>query len=119
MRESGKGNGGLGRLQRALTAVLTDNGFKQSFHLALSIRAALVDAWRVVYGGATFGNNIQSAYTYNVLFRVYDTRNSNQPIGTLTCQGHTKSYQLKQDAETEETTAFQQCAQALLNKLVQ
>ena len=121
VREDGgtKGNGGTGRLQRALTAVLADNGFKQSFHPALSVHAALEDAWHVVYGGATFGNNIRSAFTYNVLLSVYDTRNHGQPIGTLTCRGNTKTYQLKGDAETEETTAFQQCAQALLNKLVQ
>ena len=121
VREDGgtKGNGGTGRLQRALSAVLTDNGFRQSFYPALSVHAALSDAWHVVYGGATFGNNVRSAYTYNVLLGVYDTRNHGQPIGTLTCQGHTKTYQLKGDAETEETTAFQQCAQALLNKLVQ
>ena len=121
VREDGgtEGNGGTGRLQRALTAVLTDNGFRQSFHPALSVHAAIVDAWHVVYGGNTFGNNIQSAYTYNVLLGVYDTRNHGQPIGTLTCQGNTRTHQFKGDAETEETTAFQQCAQTLLNKLVQ
>ena len=121
VREDGgtTGNGGSGRLQRALTAVLTDNGFRQSLHPALSVHAALVDAWHVVYGGSTFGNNIQSAYTYNVLLGVYDTRNHGQPIGTLTCQGNTRTHQFKGDAETEEKTAFQQCAQTLLNKLVQ
>ena len=121
VREDGgtKGNGGTGRLQRALSAVLTDNGFRQSFHPALSVHAALVDAWHVVYGGATFGNNVRSAYTYNVLLGVYDTRNHGQPLGTLVCQGHTATHELKQDAETEETKKFQECAQALLNKLVQ
>ena len=119
-REDGgtNGNGGTGRLQRAITAVLTDNGFRQSFHPAISIQAAMVDAWHVVYGGNTFGNNIQSGYTYNVLFKLYDTRNYGQPIGTLVCQGHTGTYELKQYAETEETKKFQECTQAIINKLI-
>ena len=120
-REDGgtSGNGGSGRLQRAIMSVLTDNGFKQSFYPALSIRAVLVDAWRVVYGGNTFGNNIQSAFTYNVLLKVYDNTNGGQPIGTMVCRGNTATHTLKQNAEAEETKKFQECSQALVNKLTQ